>query len=188
MVSQNNTPIRKGSRRAPLIFTQAVVVAVVSCLAQLLCAPVYVGLSYDSLALIPWSAIACLLAVMFSYTVGFAALWAAGRIARKAPAPWRPVIVALFGLILFGIWGYLVFAAALNSVIVPLGHAALSGTRLGTIGFNCAAVGLASFFCAAVFGERCAAYRTWVWVAFACTLACAGAGVLYAVHIAAVLY
>ena len=84
MVSQNNTPIRKGSRRAPLIFTQAVVVAVVSCLAQLLCAPVYVGLSYDSLALVPWSAIACLLAVMFSYTVGFAALWAAGRIARMA--------------------------------------------------------------------------------------------------------
>ena len=188
MVKQANNPARNGNRRVPLIFAQAVIVALALCLGEILCAPLYTGMSYHSLALVPWSAIAGLLSVVFAYTVGFAALWAAGKVSKKAPQAWRPVIAALFGLVLFGVWGYFVFAAVLNSIIVPLGHAALAGAQLGSIAFNCAAVGLASFFCASAFGERLATLRTWVWGLFACTILFAAFGVFFVVHMAALLY
>ena len=188
MVKQANNPARNGNRHVPVIFAQAVIVALVLCLGEMLCAPLYTGMSYHSLALVPWSAIAGLLSVVFAYTVGFAGLWAAGKVSKKAPQAWRPVIAALFGLVLFGVWGYFVFAAVLNSIIVPLGHAALAGAQLGSIAFNCAAVGLAAFFCASAFGERLATLRTWVWGLFACTILFAAFGVFFVVHMAALLY
>ena len=99
-------------------------------------------------ALMPWFLVACLFAVAFVYTVGFVLLWAADSFAArlKRRDALMPLIYAVIGCVGFGIWGYCVYPATMNSIITRAGLPTLSQGDSLMIGINCAVVGLAAFF------------------------------------------
>ncbi|MCI1219834.1 MAG: 4-hydroxybenzoate polyprenyltransferase [Bifidobacterium sp.] len=130
----------------PTMLVQAVAIAGVLCVGELLCAPIYVNLAYGKVALLPWAMVACLLAVAFTYTVGFALLWCVESLGGKLRPSLMPVAYASAGLVGFAAWGYAVYPAFLDSILKPLGLPALSGGSLAAVGFNCAVLGFASFF------------------------------------------
>ena len=70
-----------------------------------------------------------------------------------------PLIHALVGLVAFAVWGYAVFPAVIDSIIVPAGGAALGASGKLIIGVNCGIVGMVSFFFGAVLPDRIAARR-----------------------------
>lgn len=61
----------------PTMLVQAVSIAFVMCVCELVSAPVMVSAVGGAFALMPWFLVACLFAVAFVYTVGFVLLWAA---------------------------------------------------------------------------------------------------------------
>jgi len=141
----------------PTMLVQAVSIAFVMCVCELVSAPVMVSAAGGAFALMPWFLVACLFAVAFVYTVGFVLLWAADSFAArlKRRDALMPLIYAVIGCVGFGIWGYCVYPATMNSIIeraprTPIspraGLATLSQGDSLMIGINCAVVGLAAFF------------------------------------------
>ena len=132
----------------PTMLVQAVSIAFVMCVCELVSAPVMVSAAGGAFALMPWFLVACLFAVAFVYTVGFVLLWAADSFAArlKRRDALMPLIYAVIGCVGFGIWGYCVYPATMNSIITRAGLATLSQGDSLMIGINCAVVGLAAFF------------------------------------------
>ena len=67
----------------PTMLVQAVSIAFVMCVCELVSAPVMVSAAGGAFALMPWFLVACLFAVAFVYTVGFVLLWAADSFAAR---------------------------------------------------------------------------------------------------------
>ena len=132
----------------PTMLVQAVSIAFVMCVCELVSAPVMVSAVGGAFALMPWFLVACLFAVAFVYTVGFVLLWAADSFAArlKRRDALMPLIYAVIGCVGFGIWGYCVYPATMNSIITRAGLPTLSQGDSLMIGINCAVVGLAAFF------------------------------------------
>lgn len=169
------------ARPLPDMAAQAVLVAAVLCLGETVCSPIVTGFSSGAFALLPWATAACLLAVMFSYVVGFALLWCAEAVTgRLAPAR-RPPAYAVVGLVGYAAWRTLVFVPLLNGILVRVGHPVLDNGQVVALGVNGAALGCAAFFLAAALGRRLASHRVAVAVIAALTVATAvlGGVVLY---------
>ena len=132
----------------PTMLVQAVSIAFVMCVCELVSAPVMVSAAGGAFALMPWFLVACLFAVAFVFTVGFVLLWAADSFAArlKRRDALMPLIYAVIGCVGFGIWGYCVYPATMNSIITRAGLPTLSQGDSLMIGINCAVVGLAAFF------------------------------------------
>ena len=132
----------------PTMLVQAISIAFVMCVCELVSAPVMVSAAGGAFALMPWFLVACLFAVAFVYTVGFVLLWAADSFAArlKRRDALMPLIYAVIGCVGFGIWGYCVYPATMNSIITRAGLDTLSQGDSLMIGINCAVVGLAAFF------------------------------------------
>ena len=172
----------------PVMFVQAVIVASVLCIGELVCAPVYVGMSHNVLAVIPWAFAACLFAVAFTYTVGFAVLWAGELLTDKITPRVRPFAFAVFGMLGFGAWSAYVLTSFLDSILTPLGHEQLTSGEQLAIGVNGAALGFAAFFLASVLGKVFAAKRVAVISACVATLLAAAAGIFFVVSMYSSLY
>ncbi|WP_133119548.1 4-hydroxybenzoate polyprenyltransferase [Bifidobacterium primatium] len=138
----------------PLMLAQAVVVASVMCVCEIICAPVIISMVSGAFALVPWAAVACLLAVVFMAVLGFAFLWLADNIAHNFPARFAPVSYGIVGMASFGIWGGLIYPTFINSVLEPAGLPSISGGNVWAIVFNCAIIGLVGFLLAAIFAPR----------------------------------
>ena len=170
------------------MLVQAIVVATVLCVGELVCAPVYVGLAHNVLALIPWALSACLFAVIFTYTVGFALLWSVESLTNKLSQKFLPIAYAIVGLIGFGAWSAYVLTSFLNSILEPLGFDALTGSNQLAVGVNGAALGTAAFFLASVLSKQLASKKLGVIVMGVATLAAAGLGVFYVVSMYGQVY
>ena len=151
---------RKSEDSLPTMLVEAIVIAAAMCVCELVSTPIYVSISGDAFNALPWFVLACLFAVAFSYTVGFVLLWAIESFTGRMNSPrLMPLIHALVGLAAFAVWGYAVFPAVIDSIIVPAGGAALGASGKLIIGVNCGIVGMVSFFFGAVLPDRIAARR-----------------------------
>ena len=163
----------------PVMFVQAVMVASVLCIGELVCAPIFVGMSHNVLAVIPWAFAACLFAVAFTYTVGFAVLWAGELLTDKITPRVRPFAFAVFGMLGFGVWSAYVLTSFLNSILTPLGLDQLTSGEQLAIGVNGAALGFAAFFLASALGTRLASKRVAVISACVATVLAAALGAFF---------
>lgn len=179
---------REDSRALPSMLVQAIAIAAILCVAEILCSPIFIQLTHQSVALVPWIFVACLCAVVFSYTVGFALLWCAESLARHIRESLVPIAYGCIGLIGFGIWGSAVVGSLLNSILVPLGFAVLTSSQTVTIAVNSAVLGFASFFLAFLAPRVMGKCKGMVIVAGICTLLCAVAGVFFLSRMMSVLY
>lgn len=130
----------------PTMLVQAIGIATAMCVCELVSAPVMVTLVSGAFNILPWFVVACLFAVAFTYTVGFALIWAVDAFARRVHTQWMPLVYCLAGGVGFYIWGYTVYPSAINAILVPAGLSALSQSGTTFIGINCAIVGVVSFF------------------------------------------
>ena len=151
---------REAGSSLPTMLVQAIIVGAVLCIGELVCAPIYVGLSQRTLALVPWAFVACTLAVVFTYVVGFAVLWSVESLSGRMRERLVPLAYVGGGAVGFGAWSYFVFTALLNSVLDPLGLTVLSGGQQAAIGVNGAALGAAAFFMAAALAKPLSQFRT----------------------------
>ena len=166
----------------PVMFVQAVMVASVLCIGELVCAPIFVGMSHNVLAVIPWAFAACL------FTVGFAVLWAGELLTDKITPRVRPFAFAVFGMLGFGVWSAYVLTSFLNSILTPLGLDQLTSGEQLAIGVNGAALGFAAFFLASALGTRLASKRVGVISVCVATVLAAALGAFFVVAMYARLY
>ncbi|RSX52580.1 Cd efflux system component [Bifidobacterium callimiconis] len=143
----------------PLMLTQAIIAAGVMCVCEIICAPMIISMASGAFALIPWIAVACMLAVLFVLVLGFAFLWMADNLSHNFPERRAPICYAVIGGLSFGIWGGLLYPTFINSVLEPVGIDPISRGNLWAIVFNCVIIGLVSYLCAALFGRRLAQRR-----------------------------
>ena len=144
----------------PIMLTQAIVAAGVMCVCEIICAPLIISMASGAFALIPWIAVACMLAVLFMVILGFAFLWLADNLSHNFDERRAPICYAVIGAIAFGIWGGLLYPTFINSVLEPAGIDPISRGNLYAIVFNCVIIGLVSYLCASMFAERLARRRT----------------------------
>lgn len=142
-------------RQWPDMPTQAVIAAGIMCVFEIICAPLYLAMApQKSIALIPWAAVACLLAVGFTYTVGFALLWIADVLGNRVRERLSPLVFGAVGMVGFLIWGFFVLPSIFDSLVNPLGGASLAGSQLWAVAFNCAVIGFVSFALARLLSPR----------------------------------
>ena len=143
----------------PIMLTQAIIVACTLCFCELLCSPLYVSFAPRVFPILPWALVAMLLAVMFSYVVGFALLWCAESFAYRMKRKLQPVVYAVTGAIGFGVWTVWV-VLGINMISGGIGMGTVSADHTTIAAINGAVLGLASFFAAFTLGERLAKHRT----------------------------
>ncbi|KAB8292753.1 4-hydroxybenzoate polyprenyltransferase [Bifidobacterium avesanii] len=171
----------------PSLLVQGVVAAIVACVGEFVCAPIYASLAH--LAIVPWAMVACLLAVAYTYIVGFALLWAADSLSHGVKNPKAvPFVYGGVGLFGFGAWGVFVLPAIIDSLAEPQGLAGLSAGNVAATGFNCAVIGFVAFFVARVVYPRLAARRAAVFAMVALTVLFAALGLFFIVRMYGVLY
>ncbi|KFI50212.1 hypothetical protein [Bifidobacterium biavatii] len=171
----------------PTMLVQAVVIAVAMCVCELVSAPIYVTMSGNAFNILPWFLVASLFAVAFTCTVGFILLWVVESLTARHSLPKiLPFVYALAGLIGFAAWGYAVYPAVIDSIIVPVGGTALAASAKLGIGVNCAAAGFVSFFFGSILVPRLADRRATVIAAGVAALAIAVlGGVVFAMTMSA---
>lgn len=172
----------------PLMLTQAIVAAGVMCVCEIISAPMIISMASGAFALIPWIAVACMLAVLFVLVLGFAFLWMAGNLAHNFSEHRAPICYAVIGGLSFGVWGGLLYPTFINSVLEPAGIDPISRGDLWAIVFNCVIVGLVSYTFAALFGRRLAQRRVAAIALGVVMLALAALGVFYLWQFYAMLY
>jgi hypothetical protein len=169
--------------------TQAVIAAGVMCVLEVICAPLYLAMAPQrSIALVPWAAVACLLAVGFTYTVGFALLWIADVLASRVSQRLSPFVFGAVGMVGFLIWGYFVVPSVFDSLVTPLGGAALSGSQLWAVAFNCAVIGFVAFALGRFLNERASRRVVLLIVVTVITVLLAAMGIFYLSAMYAQLY
>ena len=137
MTSKDIKPvIEQPDTEIPLMLSQAIIVAGVLAVGELACSPLYFSLLKASLAL---------MAVAFTFVVGFALLWCAESFTIKMRERFRPFAYAIVGLIGYGAWSLLVFSATINSVLAMVGESVLTNGQIGAIALNGAALGFVAF-------------------------------------------
>lgn len=171
----------------PSLMVQGVVAAAVACVGEFICAPVYASMAH--LAVVPWAMVACLLAVAYTYIVGFALLWAAQSLShgvRNVRA--LPFVYGGVGLFGFCAWGVFVLPAMVDSFAEPQGLAAMTTAQTVAAGFNCAVIGFVAFFLAKLAYPQLARRRGAVFTLGALTLVAAAAGVFFLTRMYGALY
>ena len=111
-----------------------------------------------------------LLAVMFSYVVGFALLWCAESFAYRMKRKLQPVVYAVTGAIGFGVWTVWVVLGVMNMISGGLGMGTVSADHTTIAAIDGAVLGLALVLCRIhVGGAPCKTpYRSrlhWAWPA-----------------------
>lgn len=159
-VPRSTGPVSPEAPTLPIMLTQAIVAAGVMCVCEIICAPLIISMASGAFALVPWIAVACMLAVLFMVILGFAFLWLADNLSHNFAERRAPICYAVIGAIAFGIWGGLLYPTFINSVLEPAGIDPISRGNLYAIVFNCVIVGLVSYLCASLFAERLARRRT----------------------------
>ena len=172
----------------PTMLAQAAIIAATLCVGEIACSPLYFGLLAQSVALVPWALMACLVAVAFSFVVGFALLWCAESFTNRMKDGFKPFAYAVVGLIGFGVWGLFVVTSVINSVLEPLAQPLLTNGQVVAVGVNSAALGAVAFFLAQTLAGKLAVRRTRAIIMIAVEIALAVAGLAVMVIMFGQLY
>lgn len=171
----------------PSLLVQGVTAAAIACVGEFICAPIYAAIAH--LAIVPWAMVACLLAVAYTYIVGFALLWAAESLAHGIRNPKAvPFVYGGVGLFGFCAWGVFVLPAIIGTFTAPQGLASMTMGQIAATGFNCAVIGFVSFFVSRIVYPRLAVKRAAVFALGALTVLFAVLGVFFMVRMYGVLY
>ena len=115
-----------------------------------------VGAIANVAALLPWATIVILIAVAFTYIVGFALLWCAEALTLRANDKLKPWLYGVVGLIGYGVWGMFVMSAMMNTLNQPLNGVVLSNGDVMALTVNYAVFGFIAFLLAQTYAPKIA--------------------------------
>ena len=95
----------------PTMLAQAVIAGTALTVGAIACSGFYLSMIGNVAALLPWATIVILIAVAFTYIVGFALLWCAEALTLRANDKLKPWLYGVVGLIGYGVWGMFVMSA-----------------------------------------------------------------------------
>ena len=99
----------------PTMLAQAVIAGTALTVGAIACSGFYLSMIGNVAALLPWATIVILIAVAFTYIVGFALLWCAEALTLRANDKRKPWLYGVVGLIGYGVWGMFVMSAMMNT-------------------------------------------------------------------------
>ena len=100
----------------PTMLAQAVIAGTALTVGAIACSGFYLSMIGNVAALLPWATIVILIAVAFTYIVGFALLWCAEALTLRANDKLKPWLYGVVGLIGYGVWGMFVMSAMMNTL------------------------------------------------------------------------
>lgn len=172
----------------PPLLGKVVLAAFAMSVCQIIVAPIYVALSGNRFALVPWMCVMVALAVSFCAILGFILFWVSEIIAVRISPRFVPLMCAAIGLVSFGVWGGTVVSAVFNSLLGPLGVAALSGLNAWAVIINCAVIGAVGFAIGQSFYKRTMTRWVPLVVLMVLELLVTAVGVFYLTQMYAFLY
>ncbi|MBT1174858.1 cadmium transporter [Bifidobacterium sp. LC6] len=173
----------------PTMFVQAVIVGTALTIGAIACSGFYLTMIADPntnapvVALVPWMVATVLVAVVFTYVVGFALLWCAESFTTRMNDKFKPWAYAVVGLIGYGIWGMFVMGSTMNSLDQAVNGVVLANADILALTVNYAVFGFIAFLLAQAYGSKLATRKPLVFVLFAVQVVLAVLGVMVLVMI-----
>ena len=118
----------------PTMLAQAVIAGTALTVGAIACSGFYLSMIGNVAALLPWATIVILIAVAFTYIVGFALLWCAEALTLRANDKLKPWLYGVVGLIGYGVWGMFVMSP-LNGVVLSNGDVMALTVNYAVFGF-----------------------------------------------------
>ncbi|MBW3089288.1 cadmium transporter [Bifidobacterium miconisargentati] len=150
----------------PTMLAQAVIAGAALTVGAIACSGFYLSMIADPktgspvVALVPWMAVTVLIAVVFSYVVGFALLWCAESFTNRMKDTFKPWAYAVVGLIGYAIWGMFVMGTTMNSLDQAVNGVALANQDILALTANYAVFGFIAFLLAQAYGAKLATRKT----------------------------
>ena len=119
----------------PTMLAQAVIAGTALTVGAIACSGFYLSMIGNVAALLPWATIVILIAVAFTYIVGFALLWCAEALTLRANDKLKPWLYRVVGLIGYGVWGMFVMSAMMNTLNQPLNGVMALTVNYAVFGF-----------------------------------------------------
>ena len=135
----------------PTMLAQAVIAGTALTVGAIACSGFYLSMIGNVAALLPWATIVILIAVAFTYIVGFALLWCAEALTLRANDKLKPWLYGVIGLI-----GYVVMSAMMNTLNQPLNGVVLSNGDVMALTVNYAVFGFIAFLLAQAYAPKIA--------------------------------
>lgn len=140
----------------PTMLAQAVIVGTVLSVGAIACSGFYLSMIGNVAAPVPWMAVVVLVAVAFTYVIGFALLWCAEAFTGRMQSKFKPWAYGVVGLIGYGIWGLFVMSATMNSLNQPLNGVVLPNSDVMALTVNYAVFGFIAFLLAQAYASKLA--------------------------------
>ena len=140
----------------PTMLAQAVIAGTALTVGAIACSGFYLSMIGNVAALLPWATIVILIAVAFTYIVGFALLWCAEALTLRANDKLKPWLYGVVGLIGYGVWGMFVMSAMMNTLNQPLNGVVLSNGDVMALTVNYAVFGFIAFLLAQAYAPKIA--------------------------------
>lgn len=138
----------------PTMLAQAVIAGTALTVGAIACSGFYLSMIGNVAALLPWATIVILIAVAFTYIVGFALLWCAEALTLRANDKLKPWLYGVVGLIGYGVWGMFVMSAMMNTLNQPLNGVVLSNGDVMALTVNYAVFGFIAFLLAQAYAPK----------------------------------
>ena len=177
-----------GESGMPTMLAQAVLVGTVLVVGAVCCCGFYLAMIGRVVALLPWVSMVALIAVMFSYVVGFALLWCAEAFTRRMRERYKPLAYGLVGMVGYAVWGLAVMTSLMNALDQPLNGTVLSNGAVISLVVNYAVIGFLAFALSEMFASSFAARRVLACVLLGAQILLAVAGVVVMIMVFSALY
>lgn len=179
---------REDAHAVPTMLAQAIIVGAALTVGAIACSGLYLAMIDNAVALLPWMTVMILVAVAFTYIVGFALLWCADAFTHRMGQKAKPFAFGAFGLIGYGLWGTLVATTLLNSISQPLNGALLSNGNIIAVIVSFVAFGFVAFFLAQTLAKALAVRPTLAYALLIVQVIFAIIGIIVAVMMFSAIY
>lgn len=140
----------------PTMLAQAVIAGTSLTIGAIACSGFYLSMIGNVVALLPWMTVMVLIAVAFSYVVGFALLWCSEALTMRMKDAFKPWAYGVVGLLGYGIWGMFVMSAMMDSLNQPLNGVVLANGDVIALTVNYAVFGFIAFLLAQAYAPEIA--------------------------------
>ncbi|MBT1172960.1 cadmium transporter [Bifidobacterium sp. MA2] len=143
----------------PTMLAQNVIIGTALSVGAIACSGFYLSMIGNVASLVPWALMVVLVAVAFTYVVGFALLWCVESFTLRMRERFRPVAYGVVGAIGYGVWGLFVMSSLMNSLDQPLNGVVLSNGEIAALTVNYAVFGFVAYLLGQTYAKRLAARR-----------------------------
>lgn len=143
----------------PIMLAQNIIAGTVLSVGAIACSGFYLSMIGNVASLVPWALMVVLVAVAFTYIVGFALLWCVESFTLRMREKFRPIAYGVVGALGYGVWGMLVMSSLMNSLDQPLNGVVLSNGDIAALTVNYAVFGFIAYMLAQAYGRSFASRR-----------------------------